>query len=266
MRNFTLKPIIGSRIDWQHPLSYGLTGCWLINENGGNFIKSLSGQDNGIGSSLNWESTKRGLLPDFNSTFATKITLPLFSKMLLPGKMTIATEVYPRSSGGSSFGRICDRTGGATSTFALRGATPNGWSLQVGPIRNASANSAVFNTWQSVVATWDGGGIGTGIHIYKDGKELTYNSTLDGAAYDSSANIPAIGYRTVDNSRYFDGFINYVYVYNRVLSVREIQSLYLSPYQFFIQSKNRIHPYIISTPTTSNLGIMTLNTGYWGAL
>jgi hypothetical protein len=37
-----IKPVLGSTIDFNHPLSQGLVGCWLFNEQAGNKIYDLA--------------------------------------------------------------------------------------------------------------------------------------------------------------------------------------------------------------------------------
>ena len=37
-----IKPALGSTIDFNHPLSQGLVGCWLFNEQTGNKIYELA--------------------------------------------------------------------------------------------------------------------------------------------------------------------------------------------------------------------------------
>src|SRR3990167_7263966 len=37
-----VKPVVGSQINWGHPLAKGLVGCWLMNERGGRKIIDLS--------------------------------------------------------------------------------------------------------------------------------------------------------------------------------------------------------------------------------
>ena len=37
------KPLLGTSLDWNHPLSEGLIGCWVMNEGAGNKIYDLSG-------------------------------------------------------------------------------------------------------------------------------------------------------------------------------------------------------------------------------
>jgi len=42
-----IKPALGSTIDFNHPLSQGLVGCWLFNEQAGNKIYDLAKDNNG---------------------------------------------------------------------------------------------------------------------------------------------------------------------------------------------------------------------------
>jgi len=85
------------------------------------------------------------------------------------------------------------------------------------------------NTWQHVAATWDGSMSGSaGIHIYINGVESTGGTTVDGgggAPYDDSTTPFTVGNRPTDNARGFNGSIDEVRVYNRVLSAAEIQAL-----------------------------------------
>ena len=41
-----IKPIRGSTLKRTHPLARGLVGGWLMNENGGNRVNDLSGNNN----------------------------------------------------------------------------------------------------------------------------------------------------------------------------------------------------------------------------
>lgn len=42
------KPGLGSEIDWGHPLSRGLVGCWLFNEGAGRLAMDIAGQNHGL--------------------------------------------------------------------------------------------------------------------------------------------------------------------------------------------------------------------------
>src|SRR5262249_383164 len=89
-----------------------------------------------------------------------------------------------------------------------------------------SDNSIVLNTWQHVAATWDGTKNAGSIHIYVNGVPSD-GAAVDGvglAQSDAATPLP-IGNHPVDRARNFDGAIDGVRVYNRVLTPAEIQSL-----------------------------------------
>ena len=58
----TLKPPLGSQLNYSHPLSQGLVGCWLMNEGGGKILTDLS-RDNGI----TWPTTSAFWTQQFGS-------------------------------------------------------------------------------------------------------------------------------------------------------------------------------------------------------
>ena len=92
-----------------------------------------------------------------------------------------------------------------------------------------SASSIVLNKWQHVAVTWDGSTAATNINIYINGvlANETPNPTTNGSgAAQSDADTPfTIGNRTLDKARNFNGSIDGVRVYNRILTPEEIQSL-----------------------------------------
>ncbi len=83
-----------------------------------------------------------------------------------------------------------------------------------------------LNVWQHVAATWDGSTSGSNIHIYINGV-LADGTAVNGAGMaESDADTPfAIGNRSVDVARAFDGGIDEVRVYSGVLTAAEIQAL-----------------------------------------
>ena len=83
-----------------------------------------------------------------------------------------------------------------------------------------------MNRWQHVVATWDGSQDGSNIHLYVDGVPVD-GSAVDGSgsAFDDSGTPLTVGNRAGDLARGFNGGIDEVQVYNRVLTASEIHSL-----------------------------------------
>jgi hypothetical protein len=93
-------------------------------------------------------------------------------------------------------------------------------------------NAWATNTWQHVAVTFNGGTVAsTAIHIYANGTELSHAYDQDGSgAYstDATANLLIGGGYSAGNGWNFDGLIDDVRVYNRVLSATEIAALYKS--------------------------------------
>jgi hypothetical protein len=152
--------------------------------------------------------------------------------------MTVMAWIKPASAGGGGGGRIVDKDNnnggwflkmnnatsvqfaadqfGATGTVQGKAATLN------------STNSIVLNQWQHVAAAWDGTTNAQGIHIYVNGVQSDdRTSAVNGAGTpQTDAGTPfTIGNRPVDNARNFNGSIDEVRVYNRVLTQAEIQAL-----------------------------------------
>lgn len=92
-------------------------------------------------------------------------------------------------------------------------------------------NSAPLNQWTHAVVTWDGSvGNANNVRIYINGVETTYqiSDTGLGSLESDSGNNFTIGARSIIGSeRYFDGIIDEVRVYNRVITPSEAKQLYL---------------------------------------
>ena len=144
------------------------------------------------------------------------------------GPLTYSLWMYPRSSGQSASGILIGLSSNDNSFFL------NGSFLQFGVsynttslVRRASANSYKLNEWNYVTLTWDGSSVASNVHIYVNGAETTYAFTRDGATTrnDDSATIKALG-NVNSASASFDGILDEVRIYNRVLSADEIKRLY----------------------------------------
>jgi len=120
-----------------------------------------------------------------------------------------------------------------SATFNLRKRSDNSIALyrhtSSNPVTARSqANSITTNTWQHVVVTWTGVvGVTNNAHLYIDGTEVSYASTGvgSGTAGDDSARDLSIG-KSEAGTYGFEGKLDDVRVYNRVLSADEIWQLY----------------------------------------
>lgn len=142
--------------------------------------------------------------------------------------ITISAWMRPNNSGENSFGRIIQKTGG----FMLYLSSGNQVVFEVpysttAVKRQTSNNVVSYGTWTHVVATWTGSATGNTIHIYLNGTEVaSYLATTNGSGTrnDDSAGALNIGNNGAQD-RTFNGILDEVRVYNRVLSPAEVAAL-----------------------------------------
>jgi len=93
-------------------------------------------------------------------------------------------------------------------------------------------NSLKLNTWQNVTATWDGSTTATNVHIYFNGKETaTYRALTNGNTLSSSdAGASTFGIEgSLVTTTVFKGLMAHAQLFNRVLSIGEIQQSMFVP-------------------------------------
>ncbi|NDB60563.1 LamG domain-containing protein, partial [bacterium] len=129
------------------------------------------------------------------------------------------------SSGGHGWSLFLSQSNGLIS-FTARYNTTN-------LLAQTSANSFAtsdFNKWVHIMVTWDGSAnSASGVHIYKNGNELSYSAQTNGSSSYSSdaADNLNIGDGGLVSGRQTNGIIDDVRIYNRVLSSRELSQIYL---------------------------------------
>ena len=84
----------------------------------------------------------------------------------------------------------------------------------------ASSGDLPINTWFHAIATYDG----STMRLYKDGIEV--GSVAKSGTIDTDTTIPANIGRNPDGSNHMDGAMDDVRIYNRALTVSDIQALY----------------------------------------
>ncbi len=159
------------------------------------------------------------------------------------GPITVSAWIFPKSMGGGSLGRIATKANvnAGSWTFIAQGPASNcsvttanlaiafnkfntgGTSYSC---RTTVDNSITLNTWQHVVATWDGTSGGSGVHIFVNGVETSYQSTTGSGSIGSDNTYDFLIGNRVDGIRGFDGSIDDVRIYSRALSADEIKRLY----------------------------------------
>jgi hypothetical protein len=151
--------------------------------------------------------------------------------------LTVSAWINPRSHGEGTDGRIADKSHNAS-------ATHDGWVFDVTDsggerklrfiadhsttdlFRRSVAGVWNLNTWQHVLVTWDKSTAAANVHIYVNGTEVSYSLTTDGDGTFGDTRDLYIG-NAHNVARTFDGALDDVRIYNRVLTSEEIKRLYI---------------------------------------
>jgi hypothetical protein len=144
-------------------------------------------------------------------------------------RCTIAAWIKPRSLGEFKLGRIVNKrsaagwalflnTDGSANFRQTFSATEGAWSTP--------ANSVALGAWLHVAVTYDSGSSANRPAFYLNGKLVTttVRSAPSGSRSSDAASPLSIG-NTLTLDRTFDGAIDDVRIYNRILSASEISGL-----------------------------------------
>lgn len=145
--------------------------------------------------------------------------------------VTISAWIYPRSDGEGSVGRIIDKGAGRILRmisskdvrFSVNYTGVGSTDLQ----KTTSNDQIPFNTWSHVVMTWNDSNNASGVSFYLNNVLVTSVSSQNGVGTRSgdATNNLFIGNDSAGAST-FDGLMDDLRVYNRVLTSAEIQELY----------------------------------------
>ena len=208
-------------------------GHWKLDENSGTTPQDSSGNANhgvmspapawttgNIGSALNFDGVDDIVNCSSGSTLDQ-----------LPA-MTVAAWIKADTMGAGGFGRIVQKGtgGGGGWRFLLFGTNQLQLAVDYGTTdlnRISAVNALSTGVWTHVVATWTGSATATNVQLYVDGVEVSYATTTNASgtrASDAAANL-YIGNES-GGTRAFDGALDDVRVYNRVLSAAEITAIH----------------------------------------
>jgi chitodextrinase len=214
----------------------GPVGWWKLDEGAGTTTADSSGNSN-TGTLTNGPTWATGRVGPGALTFSGATPSVAISgagslaNLYLTG-VTVSAWIKPAGLGGGSGGRIVDKDNndagwffsmGTNNTIKFSSDQFNGTE----PSRSTASSVITLNAWQHVAATWDGTTSGNGIHVYINGVESTGGTIISGSGtpYDDSGTPLTLGNRPTDNARGFNGVIDEIRVYNRVLTGAEIQAL-----------------------------------------
>lgn len=222
----------------------GLVAHWKLDEGSGTTTADSSGNGN-TGTLTNGPTWTTGKLAGAVSFDGTNDYIGVPSSSSLNNLSALTVTAWIRPNDVDSPKRIVTK-----STECCMSQSSGGWRFIVSDNASALDKGLDFNvdysgtnldlnknnllttgTWQHVAVTWDGTSSASGAHIYVNGQVVSsYDGSDDptGSRVDDSGTALGIGGRSsgLNPGDWFDGNIDDVRVYNRVLSAAEIAALY----------------------------------------
>jgi len=253
-----LKPIRGTQLNKSHPLARGLVGCWLMNEGTGTKICDSSGNKTRyLGDFLNnvsWTAGKSGHSLHFDGSD------DIVKLQLWDGgpKVTLFARVkFEEAIGSTEQIAAADSDVTGLRTFQFR-------RNDTGVLRfivfvNNTAIGISGNTTLTTGLWWDVAAVndGTKSHVYVNGIEdatavTTGSMDTDAAAWGVGGRARKTDwsdsfYITED----FEGNIEFLMRWDRVLSASEVALLHRQPFYMF---ERVIRPRLISAPIINLVG------------
>jgi hypothetical protein len=222
------KPTNEVEIDWSHSLAEGLHGCWLLDKT---ISPDLTGNNAPVivgGASI--VATEKGLA--IQTSDGNYATIADFDP---PHQGTICVLMNRTTDDGARM-RVLGFSD-AYETQINAGDTYNNDLFQASGSNTTSTGTNTVNEWVGFISTYD--------FVSNDAK-IYINGVEDGtsALADDDPGGPAtltLGNRTGSTAGdAFNGQFAYLFIYDRVLSAAEIQSLHHDPYQFLKTTTPRL--------------------------
>jgi len=263
-----LKPRLFRKPRKGHWASKGLVGLWLFNEGSGGQVFDLSGNRNTgvfVGSPV-WAPGKFGSAVNFPGTGS--------------GAYIDCGDPINPSGGSLSVSLWVNFQDLAASTEQIIGNgdnddDDNGWMIywydgdiqfqishSEGGLKTILTSYTTNNQWVHIFASFDN--VTKLSSLYLD-SVLKVSNTVGGNYVNSSDNLVIGANAGGDNLREFEGLIDNVMYWNRVLSASEIAQVYREPFCMFQRDPIELwSAATLGAPPVGMVGAMTTNSGYWG--
>lgn len=231
--NLGKKPLLGAKQNWRHPLSRGLAGHWIANENGGNSLKDIAGTNNGVLTNFNQTASSGWNPGKFGKTLSLDGTddyLEMGSGSALnPTAISISIWVKANSFTPSYTSLITKRGGSAYHQMLVKS---NGKiAMYIGAAADVSYDgTGVFtlstNVWYHIVLSYDSV---SGLKGYVNGI-LDGSATANGTLTSNNGNTQFGTDSISPGTRNINGLMDDMRIYNRALSQQEVRRLYTTPF------------------------------------
>jgi len=232
------KPPLGTQINWQHPLSKGIVGCWLMNEGMGDKVNDLSGNKN-TGTLMNfshpstptsgWNPGKFGKSLAFDGS-NDYISLPNCYGKYISNNNFHSVSLWVMIKNLNQIPVFWATTGMKGEIIMIMDATHFYWGYSAyGYGFRVYSGTFLNNYWYHIGVVKNGSGnVGD---AYINGIKLTsYTSQLISPITVNPLDI-VLGYYSLN--RNLNGMLDFPIIYNRALSSQEVLQLYKEPFCMF---------------------------------
>jgi hypothetical protein len=226
---FMVKPPCWRRINHSHPLAKGLVGYWIFNENTGNKVSDLSGQDNnGTINGALWVPGKDGPALSFSGIGDYIVIGDDASLRLGTGDLTFASWLNASSAPVSTYPVILSKgtynTDGGFLLYIVSGVI----KCYLDAKGVLGATSVDDDCWHHVVVTKNGNDLTLYVDAEVDGIDIHTDININ-----STLNIGVGARKLPTPEQYFKGLISNISIYSRALSAEEVAWLYREPYAIY---------------------------------
>jgi hypothetical protein len=248
------KPPYGTPIDWTDPITTQLRAAFMLGEGGGTVaynsarlpICSATGLNAGgtwgnISTTNAWKSGKGG--PAWSGVGGNSIDIGGTAKpaaLNLPAQFTICARVYPTSVTSTHTIAIDDNAANSLNQWGLytsAGKLNVVWTNQNGAAGNTALSA---NKWYDVAGLRGGvSGAWTAATYINGAFDSAGSGIVTAPGVQQGA---AIGVAGNANSSFWNGLIEYVYIWARALSAGEIARIADDPYCFFDWPRHKSSP------------------------
>jgi len=253
-----LKPIRALQIDWSHPLTRGLTGCWLMNEATGEIVADCGPRRNNgtfhySTTAPAWNSGRHGSCIEFGTERCIDCGTGKFGWDLTNEVSVIASVNQSASQVNTLFARSSVVRPCRLSTYTSGRFKWLVYTDETACIINSTSTHSIDgNECVHVAGVWRPGDG----RLYVNGvQEADESSSSGNLSFVNDTQSSGIGGTYEAGNYYFclNGRIDYIFVYNRALSAEEVRWLYREPFAMFARpfSPASIH---ISAATISLAG------------
>jgi hypothetical protein len=245
------SPPSGIQVNWLHPLSRGLVGCWLFNDGSGEQVLDIAGNNHGTLTNMDaptdWVGGKDGWALDFDGTndyvriednAAHRLQSPMSIVMEAKRDTLGDADIYISKITQWSEGYLMQTVAGDKIRFYYNGAS------------NHTSTGTIGTDWETVAVVIKE----DYINIYING---LFDSSKYVASYTPSSKVLTIG-ASLDNDEatiYSAGDIkiSYCCIYNRGLFSAEVEQLHYEKFCFLQPRRRYFVPPAVGIAPTSTL-------------